>query len=69
MSKGNFLDLLNSLEQELKLEAVAEHILAVAVARNILMKDLCALADREVSSTSMSKILYLYLSRQGTEIE
>ena len=48
MSNGNILDLLNDLEQELKLEHVAEHILAIAVVEDVLMRDLFELAEREV---------------------
>lgn len=46
------LDLLNDLEQELKLDHIAEHILAIAVARNVLMRDLFELAEREVGGSS-----------------
>ena len=61
MSKSNILDLLNSLESELKVDAIAEHILAIAVARNVLLKDLHELADREVSGTSLSKSSHICL--------
>lgn len=54
MSRGNILDLLEELEQQLKLKRVAEHVLAVAVARNVLMRDLFELAEREVGGTSLS---------------
>lgn len=54
MSKSNTLDLLNSLEQELKVDAIAEHILAIAVARGVLLDDIHQLAEREVSNTSLS---------------
>ena len=57
MSRGNILDLLNALEQELKVDGIAEHILAIAVARNVLTKDLFELADREVSNTALSASL------------
>ena len=56
MSSRNILDLLNDLEQELKMDHVAEHILAIALARNTLMRDLFELAEREVGSTS-SKLI------------
>ncbi len=42
------LDHLTGLEQELKLEHAAEHIIAVAVVNNVLMRDLFVLAEREV---------------------
>lgn len=48
----NLLDLLNDLEQELKLQRLAEHILALAVVRNVLMDNLFELAKREVDNTS-----------------
>lgn len=55
MSKGNILDLLNDMEQELKLEHIAEHVLAIAVVRNVLMRDLFELAKQEVGRTSSSE--------------
>lgn len=42
------LDHLTELEQELKLEHAAEHIMAVAVVKDVLMRDLFVLSDREV---------------------
>lgn len=48
----NLLDLLNDLEQELKLQRLAEHMLAIAVMRNVLMDNLFELAKREVDNTS-----------------
>lgn len=54
LAKGNLLDLLNDMEQDLKIGPgfVAEHIMAVAVARNVLMHDLFQLAEREVLDAS-----------------
>ena len=46
------MDLLSDLESEFKIGHVAEHILAVSVARNVLLRDLFELADREVDETS-----------------
>ena len=55
LSRGNSLDLLNELEQELKLENVAEHVMAIAVVNDVLMRDLFALAEREVGGTAGCK--------------
>lgn len=52
MARGNLLDLLTELEQDLKIGYVAEHIIAIAVARNSLLHDLFALAEREVHEAS-----------------
>ena len=46
LSQKNLLDLLSDLESELKIGHVAEHMLALAVARNVLLRDLFELADR-----------------------
>lgn len=46
------LDHLTDLEQELKLEHAAEHIIAVAVINDVLMRDLFVLAEREVLSAA-----------------
>ncbi|KLO14454.1 Rho GTPase activation protein [Schizopora paradoxa] len=48
LSQGNMLDHLTELEQELKLENAAEHIIAVSIVNDVLMRDLFVLADREV---------------------
>ena len=48
MSRGNLLDLLLDLEQDLKLTYIAEHFMAIAVDKGVLMRDLFALAEREV---------------------
>ncbi|KAH8120325.1 GTPase activating protein [Phellopilus nigrolimitatus] len=55
MAKGNLLDLLFHMEQELKLGHTAEHVMAIAVGRNVLMRDLFELAEREVGGTSSSQ--------------
>ena len=52
LSQKNLLDLLSDLESELKIGHVAEHMLALAVARNVLLRDLFELADREVDEAS-----------------
>ena len=49
------LDHLTELEQELKLENAAEHIMAVSIVNNVLMQDLFVLADREVLSAASGK--------------
>lgn len=49
------LDHLTDLEQELKLEHAAEHIIAVAVINDVLMRDLFVLAEREVLSAASGK--------------
>ncbi|KAL5534237.1 hypothetical protein ACEPAG_699 [Sanghuangporus baumii] len=56
MSDRNILDLLHDLEQDLKVEHVAEHILAIAVARNVLMPDLFDLAEREVGGSNQNTL-------------
>ena len=40
------------MEQDLKIGFAAEHIMAIAVSRNVLMKDLFELAEREVLDAS-----------------
>ena len=55
MSKGNLLDLLHSLEQDLQLDHIAENVLAIAVVRDVLMRDLFELAECEVGGTSSCK--------------
>ncbi|EJD03956.1 GTPase activating protein [Fomitiporia mediterranea MF3/22] len=55
MSQRNLLDLLHDLEQELKLDHIAEHVLAIAVVRNVLMRDLFELSEREVDGTSSTQ--------------
>ena len=52
MADVNLLDLLNGLEQELKLQRLAEHILALAVMKNVLISNLFELAKREVDNTT-----------------
>ena len=52
MADVNLLDLLNGLEQELKLQRLAEHILALPVMKNVLISNLFELAKREVDNTT-----------------
>lgn len=60
MAKGNLLDLLNDMEQELRIGFVAEHIMAIAVARNVLMHDIFQQAEREVLDASTCAWLVEY---------
>lgn len=50
MSQRNTLDLLNELEQEMKLSNVSDHVIAIAVAKHVLGRDILQLANREVES-------------------
>lgn len=64
MSRRNYLDLLDDLEQELKLGHVAEHVMAIAVSQNVLKDNLFELAEREVKSDGTTKcVSYALLSR------
>lgn len=57
MVSTNMLDLLHDLEQELKLVHIAEHIMAIAVMKKTLVRDLTELAEREVNNTALCKLL------------
>ena len=61
MADVNLLDLLNGLEQELKLQRLAEHILALAVMKNVLISNLFELAKREVDNTTSCRIRSLVM--------
>ena len=61
MADVNLLDLLNGLEQELKLQRLAEHILALAVMKNVLISNLFELAKREVDNTTSCRTCSLVM--------
>ncbi|TDL28435.1 Rho GTPase activation protein [Rickenella mellea] len=51
----NMLDLLSDLEQEMKLEHISSHVIAIAIAKNVLTSHITELADREVDGAPNSQ--------------
>ncbi|KAJ3535468.1 hypothetical protein NM688_g6971 [Phlebia brevispora] len=50
----NMLDWVSELDAKLEIKNISDHLIAIAKAKNILMKDIMALADREVDGTPQS---------------
>ena len=45
------LDWVSDLDSKLEIKNISDHVISIAKARNILMKDILELADREVDGT------------------
>ncbi|EJD47784.1 Rho GTPase activation protein [Auricularia subglabra TFB-10046 SS5] len=58
LSQRNYLDVLYDLEKKLKVEQVSNQIIPLAVASNVLLTDIFALADREVDGSSAHHTLF-----------
>jgi len=55
LDSRNYLELLSELETKMRLEHISHHIMSLAVSRNMLMHDVCELAEKEVETSPSSK--------------
>ena len=51
LQSKNLLDWISDLDTKLEVKNVSEHVIAVAKAKNCLVKNIMELADREVDGT------------------
>ncbi|KDQ07706.1 hypothetical protein BOTBODRAFT_59835 [Botryobasidium botryosum FD-172 SS1] len=56
LEEHNHLDLLNELEQKMRLEHIAPYLINIAEARQVFLADLCELAHREVEASSQKTL-------------